>query len=131
MNLIPTWAKLAAAGVLLVAAFFFGWVTRGWRADAVDSRAVVSQVQKAADVTQHQQAVTVKVDASATAQAEQTQIVYRTIDREVVRYVDKGTGSNCVLDREWVRLHDEAASGKLSDASGATHAAGTQAGSDR
>jgi hypothetical protein len=131
MNLIPTWAKVAAAGVLLVAAFFFGWVTRGWRADAAESKSEVSQEQKAADVTQHQQAVTVKVDASATAQAEKTRVVYRTIHDEVLKYVQKTDGSECVLDREWVRLHDEAATGVIPGASGAAHAAGAQAGSDR
>ncbi|WP_028534233.1 hypothetical protein [Paludibacterium yongneupense] len=133
--IIPAWVKPAAAAVLLALSFAAGWVVRGWRAEAVDSKAVAGQAAARTTLVQHQAAVTARVDASGAAREQQTQIVYRTIHDQVIRYVEQKDGSSaageCVLDAEWVRLHDDAAVGRVSDASGAGHDTGAQAGGDR
>lgn len=122
MNLIPTWAKVVAAGALLVAAFAFGWIARGWRADAADSKAVAGQATAVVRVVRSQNAVTAAADASAAATSVRTEIVYRTITKEVIRYVSTHPAA-CDLPSEWVRIHNEAATGKLSASAGAADAA--------
>jgi hypothetical protein len=133
--MIPTGAKWALAIALLCAAFAFGWWVRGLKAGAVDSRALAARAIQAETVQRQQDVATAEVDASGAAREDRQRVVYRTIHDQVIRYVehkDSSSGStDCMLDAEWVRLHDAAAVGELSDAAGAGHGAGPQAGDHR
>jgi len=132
--LVPDWLKALALVVLLGLAFAVGWLVRGWRSDAIQSRAVATQAGKQVVSVHRQDAVTAKIDASATAQAEKTRIVYRTIHDEVLKYVQKTDGSagvDCLLDAQWVQLHDAAAIGRSPDPSSTVDASSAKAGSDR
>ena len=121
---------------LLCAGFAFGYWVRGLQATAADNKAEARRAT-AQVVTDHKQAaVTAGVDASGAAREERQAVVYRTINREVTRYVDKkadgsGAAAECMLDAEWVRWHDAAAVGKLPDAAGAGHDASGAAADDR
>lgn len=134
--MIPSWVKWVAGVCLLVLAFMFGWYVRGLQAVAADNKAEARQAT-AQVVTDHKRAVvTAGVDASGAAREERQAVVYRTINREVTRYVDKkadgsGAAAECMLDAEWVRWHDAAAVGKLPDAAGAGHDASGAAADDR
>jgi hypothetical protein len=122
MDMIPAWVKTTVAGVLLVAVFIGGWMVRGWRDSAATNQAVAKQATAVVRVVRSQNAVTAAVDASATAAASHTQIIYRTITKEVIRYVSTHPAA-CGLPAEWVRLHNAAATGQLPASAGAADAA--------
>ena len=116
--LVPDWLKALALVVLLGLAFAVGWLVRGWRSDAIQSRAVATQAGKQVVSVHRQDAVTAKIDASATAQAEKTRIVYRTIHAGLDRatgylgvLVADGrpcqiaSGAGCLVDTHWHTRH--------------------------
>lgn len=133
--MIPSWVKRTACAVLLVLAFVFGWYVRGLQATAADSKAVAKQSTAQVITDRKQAAVTAGVDTSGAVREERQAVVYRTINREVTKYVGKkdssGAAADCMLDAEWVRWHDAAAFGRLPDASGAGHAASAEAEDNR
>ncbi|TDR79983.1 hypothetical protein [Paludibacterium purpuratum] len=109
---------LVVIGVLLI-----GWSLRGIAAERDTARQADLQDKARLAQIQRQDAVTQRIDASATATAEHTQTVYRTLHDEVIQYVDrKDSSASCMLDLGWVRLHDAAANGIVPDASGTVDA---------
>ncbi|BBH11687.1 hypothetical protein CH06BL_09350 [Chromobacterium haemolyticum] len=117
--ILRNWKLLAA---LLLAA---GLVAAGWHYRAVlaardTAQAQIKQAQAALATKTKQDAVSARVDASATATAQQTQIVYRTINKEVTKYVETHP-AYCTLPAGWVQLHNAAAIGQLPDTSGSAH----------
>ncbi|OQS42353.1 hypothetical protein [Chromobacterium haemolyticum] len=112
--------KLIVAGLVLAAVAWLGWdfSQRGAERDAAQAKAKQAQFVLAAKAKQD--AVSAKVDASATATAQHTQVVYRTINKEVTKYVETHPAS-CTLPAGWVQLHNAAALGQLPDATGAAH----------
>ncbi|WP_179958197.1 hypothetical protein [Chitinimonas arctica] len=57
-------------------------------------------------------------------------VVYRTIEKEVIRYVASPDHAVCHLDREWLRLHDAAALSVLPQPTGSADAAASDSTSD-
>lgn len=133
---IPSGVKWGAGVVLLVLAFLGGWYVRGLQAVATDSKAESKQATGQVVTAHKQAAVTAGVDASGAAREASQAVVYRTINKEVTKYVERKTDSSgaageCMLDAEWVRWHDAAAGGKLPAAAGAGHDSSGSAATDR
>ena len=89
----------------LLMGFLGGWTSNGWRHEAGEKKAV-EQVRK---VEQTQQTLSANIASAVETQREQTRVVYRTINREVIKYVQSSRPADCRLDAEWVRLHNAAA----------------------
>lgn len=118
--LIPSWVKY----VMIVSAFYAGWLVHGWHTASSEVKAV----QHEAAVTEKRTDATEKVDATGAKREANQTVIYRTINREVTRYVEKHTSSSaCVLDSEWVRLHDAAATATVSEAPSADYVASNAA----
>ena len=112
--------KLLAGVVLVAAVAAAGWYYRSVLAERDTARSQAKQVQAALATKAKHDAVSAKVDASATATAQHTQIVYRTINKEVTKYVETHP-AYCTLPAGWVQLHNAAAIGQLPDTSGSAH----------
>lgn len=112
--------KIIVAGLVLAAVAWLGWDFSQRGAERDSAQAQAKQAQSTLATRTKQDAVSAKVDASAAAVAQHTQIVYRTITKEVTKYVETHPAS-CALPAGWVQLHNAAALGRLPDASGATH----------
>jgi len=69
-------------------------------------------------------AVSHEIDKSHQATQIEIRTVYKTIEKEVVRYVQSHSDS-CSIDADWLRIHDTSASG----ISSGTTASSTDAGS--
>lgn len=113
MNLtafIPWPYRILALLALSAALTGFGYV-KGLQhaADAAaktDNRALQTVIK----IERKQTAITVSAAAAHEEVRAAARIVYRTIDREVIKYVQTATPSaRCQLDAGWVRLHDAAA----------------------
>lgn len=131
---IPSWVKYVVGLVVVAIAFAGGWYLRDLQAVAADSKTVAKQATRQVVTDRKQAAVTAGVDASGAARETRQAVVYKVINREVTRYVDKKDGSGgagCMLDADWVRWHDAAALGRLPDASGAGYDSGRAAATDR
>ena len=109
------WARLAIYGLLIVGALaaaagvgYHKGVQRLWDYQVEQARAAVSIVVKQGKVTERVVTKYITIKAKA-------QIVEHTVEKEVIRYVDKNPG-HC-LDPEWRRLHD-ASTGALPDPAG-------------
>ncbi|WP_019104082.1 hypothetical protein [Chromobacterium haemolyticum] len=112
--------RLIIAGIVLAAVAAAGWHYRSVLAERDTVQAQAKQAQGVLSIKATQDAVSAKVDASAAATAQQTQVVYRTINKEVTKYVETNPAS-CTLPAGWVQLHNAAALGRIPDASGAAH----------
>jgi hypothetical protein len=113
LALIPSQIKYAVAGVLVVVAFAAGWMVQGWRLEGKQAQQQVKTVEHTVYVQDKQDAVTAAVGASAASQAAATQVVYRTITKQVDHYV-QSPAPTCTLSDDWVRLYNSAATGNLS-----------------
>lgn len=118
--LIPSWVKY----VSIFAAFYAGWLVHSWYAASIE----VKTAQHVAVVTEKRADATNNVDNKGVKREASQAVVYRTINKEVTRYVEKRTGNAaCVLDSEWVRLHDSAATATVPDATGENYVASNAA----
>lgn len=121
---IPDWAIKACCYLLVAAAligtgFVFG--QRSVYADWLEEKAELAT--KALKIVTRQGAVTEKVVTRWREKQAETRTVTETIEREVTKYVDsKPLTLACLLDPQWVRLHDAAASA-LPPATGGTDGA--------
>lgn len=85
--------------------------------DQMDSVLRVVRIERA------QQAISNQVATAYEQGRAADRIVYRTIEREVTRYVANPDHAVCELDRGWVQLHDAAALSRVPDAAGIADAA--------
>lgn len=126
-TLIPWPYRLLALALLAAVLLGFGYV-KGLQhaaADAAksDSRALQSIIK----IERKQQAVSASVATAHEAQREKTRIVYRTIDKEVIKYVQASSpAARFRLDAGWVRLHDAAALSRAPGAPGESDAQPTR-----
>lgn len=128
--------KAVLVVALLCACFAIGYWVRGLQAVATDSKAEAKQATRQVVTAHKQAAVTAGVDARGAAREASQVVVYRTINKEVTKYVERktdgsGAAGECMLDAEWVRWHDAAAVGQLPDAAGAGHGTSGAAAANR
>lgn len=77
----------------------------------------ITQALKAAKIIVKQGKVTEKVVVRYIEQEAKTKIVTKTIEKEVIKYVNENPDTY-TLDDEWGRLHDDAATNTISESSG-------------
>lgn len=107
---IPWPYRVLAIALLATALVGFGYVKGLERAAAAADKADVHALQGVIKTGRKQQAVTASVAAEHEAKREQDRVIYRTINHEVIRYVQASTpAARCQLDVGWLRLHDAAA----------------------
>lgn len=127
----PTATKAAIGAVVLALAFGSGWAVNGWRINSHTAKAQVAAVQHEVVHEQAATQATAAVSASAVAVQTQTQTVYRTINHEVIRYV-QSPAPVCTLDSSWVRIYNAAATASVPDStSGSDAASAPDAGNDQ
>ncbi|MBV8047894.1 MAG: hypothetical protein JO171_12105 [Paludibacterium sp.] len=114
------WRELVLLAVM-AGLTFVGWSWRGIAAERDAARMADAQDRARLALVQKQDAITQRIDASASATAEHTQIVYRTLTKEVTRYVASHPDA-CVLPADWLRLHNDAATERVSAAAGTVDA---------
>lgn len=104
-------ASLALIAVLAGAAYLQG------RRHEQDSqlRDQVDSVLRVVRIERAQQAITNQVAAAHEQGRAADRIVYKTIEREVIRYVANPDHAVCRLDAGWVQLHDAAALSHIPD----------------
>lgn len=116
------WKPLAAVAVCAVLGLWLGaTLDKHYKAIYDAERATVAAKQAQADLARQveQTAVTDKVDASGAANEQKERIVYRTITKEVTKYVQNPAIAECSLDSVWVQLHNAAAQGSVPVSAGA------------
>lgn len=118
LSAVPWYYRLLALLALAVALFGFGFLKGCQYEQRAALQAENTNLQRVIKVERRQQSIT----ASAAAAREETRaasrIVYRTVDREVIKYVQaSATDTRCLLDARWVQLHDAAALARFPDAS--------------
>lgn len=127
MNLFATpipWPyRLLAIALLAAALVGFGYVKgldhAADEAAKADSRALQGVIK----IERKQQAISASVSTAHEIAREQTRIVYRMIDKEVIQYVQASTpAARCQLDAGWVRLHDAAALSRIPGSPGESDA---------
>lgn len=118
---VGNWQRLLiyALVIMMLLGAAAGWgyhhgVQRLWDYQAEQARETVKVVIKQGKATERVITKYVKVQGV-------TETVTQTVEKEVVRYVDKNPGY--CLDAEWRRLHDSAAANTVPDPAGTADAA--------
>ena len=98
------WARLAIYGLVIVMALgtAAGWgfhlgIKKLWDYQVEQAKQAVKIIVKQGEVTERVVTKYVKVKAKA-------EVIEKTVEKEVIRYVDKNPGY--CLDPDWGRLHD-------------------------
>lgn len=117
-GLLPAVSALFNPLVLVtvaVAAAFVGW--QGYRLGAAQlDRYIVAQQAEAIRITARRAEVTERVVTNYIKVKGDTEVITRTIEKEVVRYADSNPGY--ALDGAWRVLHDAAAANVVPDPAG-------------
>ncbi|WP_374538212.1 hypothetical protein [Chitinimonas taiwanensis] len=85
-------------------------------------RGQVDSVLRVVRIERAQLAISNQVAAAHEQGRAADRIVYKAIEREVVRYVANPDHDVCELDRGWVQLHDTAALSRIPDPAGVADA---------
>jgi hypothetical protein len=113
--MITTQVKIAAVLILSSAIFGGGYKVAEWRYSAIiaDINTELSEGARLAEkaAKEHANAVVTK----AVAGDVKREIVYKTITKEVIKYVQNPDVGKCIISDEWVRIHDSAASAGYSN----------------
>lgn len=105
--------KIYLLAAAIASAFGAGWFVNGWRLDAAHTQFKLELSQAAQAAEQHSLEIerlnvknaslaNEKVSLEKSLQATRNQ----QIAAEVVEYENSNANSTCVIDDEWVRLHD-------------------------
>lgn len=99
--LISNWRVVALALLLVAAACVLSWRS-GWsaHADHINALAAAKKIKADAAVKASEQ--------NAAAAGEQGKVIYRTITRDVVKYVQSPNRTVCQFDDDAVRLRQRA-----------------------
>lgn len=107
------WQKILAYVGIAAIVFGVGTYTGYEYRDGKEAKQEVAAVVKQAEVKEENQTVADKAGDKAEAKDKQVRIVYRTITKKVVEYVEKNPDAREPIGVDWVRLHNEAAAGEL------------------
>jgi hypothetical protein len=115
--MITTKLKIVAGLILCSAIFGGGYKVAEWRYSAIiaDINTQLSEGARLAEKAAKEHANTVVTKAEV-VKAER-EVVYKTITKELIKYVQDPSAGKCVVSDEWVRIHDAAASPRLPDSS--------------
>lgn len=121
---MPNLQALKSAGIAigLLIVFSAGWMSNGWRLERniADMKADIESANNEAESSarQAEQLNSDLSDAIAKAhalQSESRKATERVITKEVIKYVQSPAADKCALDPSGVRIHDQAATGHLSE----------------
>ena len=126
--------KIAGAIAALMLAFAAGWQVQAWRYEAKIDRMVaghsqaLQQAEAAARATEHRlRDAAAEIDRLSEQGRDKIRVVTETVEKEVIRYVQKKSDrASCVLPADWVRIHNAA-----TELPGNTSSTGTPDGPDR
>lgn len=102
-------AYLGVACLIFGAGSYTGYQYR----DRQEAHKQVEAIVKQVDTKDQNQAIADTTGKRVSDNEQKTRIVYKTIEKEVIRYVEKDPDSGERIGTDWVRLHDAAASGQL------------------
>ena len=122
LSVVPAPYRLLAIAALAIALLGFGWVKGAAYVQSEWDAAISNQNQQAAVVKQRQAEATVKVITKYVDRVKIVREAGATIIKEVPVYVSPEADAACVLSRGFVRLHDAAAAGVVSDSAGGSDA---------
>jgi hypothetical protein len=110
LNLASAKIKIAAILILSLAIFGGGYKVAQWRYSAIiaDIKTELSEGARIAEKAAKAHADIVVTKAEAVKS--QREIVYKTITKEVIKYVQDPNFGKCVIPGSWVQQHDSAAS---------------------
>ena len=115
LSLIPWPGRLLALAVMLAGGIGFGYL-QGLRADEVDElKAQRDGALRVVRIERKQAEISDQVATDHEAGRARDRVVYRTIEKEVVRYVANPDHHVARLDRGWVCQHDAAAMSGIPD----------------
>ena len=115
MNLIPWPYRWFAVAALAVALIGFGWIKGAGHVQAQWDAAARQQTLQTAAIRERQAQATVEV---VTQYVDRVRVVREkgdTIIKEIPVYVPVQADAACTINRGFVRLHDAAAEGELSE----------------
>lgn len=122
LSVVPAPYRLLAIAALAIALLGFGWVKGAAYVQSEWDAAISNQNQQAVVVKQRQAEATVKVITKYVDRVKIVREAGATIIKEVPVYVSPEADAACVLSRGFVRLHDAAAAGVVSDPAGGSDA---------
>lgn len=117
---------------LIVIGFGSGWQANGWRLGSFytaleleHSKAQANALEAQKELTRERTGRIAAIDRATTAERLARETKATTITKEVFKYVYTNNDSDCLLDADWVRLHNLAASTRYSSAALRTNEIGT------
>ncbi len=122
LSVVPARYRLLAIALLAAALLGFGWVKGATHVQSEWDAAISKQTLQVAVVKQRQAEATVKVITKYVDRVKIVREAGATIIKEVPVYVSPEADAACVLSRGFVRLHDAAAAGVVSDSAGGSDA---------
>ena len=122
LAIVPLPYRLLALALLAVALVGFGWVKGAGHVQAEWDAANTKQALQVSVVKQRQAEATVQVVTQYVDRVKIVRETGATIVKEVPVYVSPEADAACVLPRGFVRLHDTAAAGRISEPAGGSDA---------
>lgn len=111
LNLASAKIKIAAALILSSAVFGAGYKVAEWRYEAIIANTNASLAEARAVAVEEGLARHAAADALNAKKTKAREVIYRTITKEVDRYVQSPNAGRCQLPDDWVRIHNSAATG--------------------
>ncbi len=109
LSLSATKIKIAAALILVSGIFAAGYKVAEWRYEAIIADIHASLAEARAVAVEEGLARHAAADALNAEKAKAREVVYKTITKEVDRYVQSPNAGRCQLPDDWVRIHNSAA----------------------
>lgn len=122
-KLIPWPYRLLAALALISLLAGFAYLQGRRHEQDSQLQGQIDSVLRVVRIERAQQAVSNQVSVAHEQGRAADRIVYRTIEKELIRYVANPDHAACELDRGWVQLHDAAALSRIPDPAGIADAA--------
>ncbi|MGQ5524244.1 hypothetical protein ACUHMQ_13435 [Chitinimonas sp. PSY-7] len=129
-HLIPWPYRLVALAGLVLALAAFAYLRGRLDEQASHLATKLDQLVGVVRIERQQIDISQQVAASHEQGRAQDRILYKTIEKEVIRYVANPDHTACRLDRGWVQQHDAAALSALPAATGSADATASDLTSD-
>jgi hypothetical protein len=107
--------RLALLGVAFAAAFVGGWTVQGWRLNAKHSAEILVAARKAKEAYEAKEKQYNEASAALEVARNEREIVYRTIEKQVEKIVDRPVYLNVCLDDDGLRIVNDALAGRAAD----------------
>lgn len=109
--MIPARAKIAAAVIVAFGLFAAGYRVAAWKYGETLAELRLSYSEAENKALRASQSATRLAGELEAERSREREIEYRTINKEVIRYVQSPDAGRCELPTDWVRIHNSAARG--------------------